>query len=226
MWSESTSMHVESHCVATKKELNFESEKDGSVFCSTFEDKNGETNSAEQNWNSDDEQNSNDSKIIDVNNIAIESCLQTSLDLELQLKDNKISLPQPYVILKSKDIVNCNKSKNIILSDEEFPKNLVISFQTNQCLKSLTEIFMVNLKLNFAQLLTITLLKLEPRSEKAASKNHGLQIMGDNQAQASRLVFPSNHEPEIPRWPMDPNQAWGMTQMLHPPLPPPPVPPF
>ncbi|GIY72101.1 protein Jade-1 [Caerostris darwini] len=332
MWSESTSMHVESHCVATKKELNFEGEKDGSVFSSTFEDKNGETNSAEQNWNSDDEQNSNDSKIIDVNNIAIESCLQTSLDLELQLKHNKISLPQPYVILKSKDIVNCNKSKNIILSDEEFPKKSSDKFSDepmseksngnicgkseakfrpvinnnssvrtqsptsvkgeNETLKSRklspkhsSQDASINIKSSTSKqkdLSSSTIIappslvnkhdtkkirsgkpeensldskrgssplsplpdisssnvksyhsnaksswrKLEPRSEKAASKKPWTPNNGDNQAQASRLVFPSNHEPEIPRWPMDPNQAWGMTQMLHPPLPPPPVPPF
>ncbi|GFS86694.1 protein Jade-3 [Nephila pilipes] len=113
--TDSTLVPLESQYATIKKELNTEkSEASGlesDVNSSDGLIKQKSTNNIESNKNDSDI----DAKLVGVYNCKILSkTLKVSIErnLELQMEQNLVTLPQPYVILKPDDIVNCSKSNN------------------------------------------------------------------------------------------------------------------
>ncbi|GBN28988.1 PHD finger protein rhinoceros [Araneus ventricosus] len=114
--SDSTSVPNESHSVINNNELRAENNKVSisDVKSSNLipSSKNKVDNSEKEKPTSKEEVDSV-GKLIDVESALVKSCLKIQLDrnLQLQMEQNKVKLPQPYVVLKSEDIVNCVKNK-------------------------------------------------------------------------------------------------------------------
>ncbi|KAF8781406.1 Protein Jade-3 like protein [Argiope bruennichi] len=120
--SDSTSVPNESHFVISDNELRAENKvsisdvKCANVILSSkskVDDPEKEKPTSKEDLDSDD-------KLVDVENVLVKSCLKVQWDrnLQLQMEQNKIKLPQPYVVLKSEDIVNCVKTKNSVSNNK------------------------------------------------------------------------------------------------------------
>ncbi|CAL1263096.1 unnamed protein product [Larinioides sclopetarius] len=114
--SDSTSVPTESHSVINNNELKAENNKVSiaDVKCAnlTPSSKN-KVDNCEKEKPTRKEEIDSVGKLTDVETALVKSCLKIQLDrnLQLQMDQNKVKLPQPYVVLKSEDIVNCVKNK-------------------------------------------------------------------------------------------------------------------
>ncbi|GFY70065.1 PHD finger protein rhinoceros [Trichonephila inaurata madagascariensis] len=145
-----TLVPTDCHSATVKNELNMEKDvsDQGSAnhVLTSICDVNSNDGLIKQISTNNNESNKNDAdieeKLVDVHNCKmLPRTLKVSLErnLELQMEQNNVTLPQPFVVLKSEDIVNCSKNINDVPNSKTcYSRKSDVSFNVLNCEKSQT----------------------------------------------------------------------------------------
>ncbi|GFT76560.1 protein Jade-3 [Trichonephila clavipes] len=137
------------HSATVKNELNTENVSDqesANHVLTSICDVNSNDGLIKQISTNNNESNKNDAdmeeKLVDVHNCkTLPRTLKVSLErnLELQMEQNHVTLPQPFVVLKSEDIVSCSKNINDVPNSKTcYSRKSDVSFNLLNCEKSQT----------------------------------------------------------------------------------------
>ncbi|GFR05397.1 protein Jade-3 [Trichonephila clavata] len=145
-----TLVPIDCQSAIVKNELNTENDvsdqESANHVLTSISDVNSNDGLINKKSTNNNESNKNvadiEEKLVDVHNCKIlPRTLKVSLErnLELQMEQNHVTLPQPFVVLKSEDIVNCSKNiYDVSNSKTCYSRKSDVSFNLLNCEKSET----------------------------------------------------------------------------------------